>query len=75
MTTTIVKKDAYEYELTEVNAVDKKDGNVFRQTYSYLDGLMNKYVFKDESLGTDEQPIFSKAERWNIAMYALGLMW
>ena len=72
MSTAVVKKDAYEYELADVTA--KKDGNVFRQTYSYFDGLLNKYVFKDEALGTPENPNFSKSERWNITCYIIGLM-
>lgn len=72
--TAVVKKDAYDYELTEVTAVVKKDDNVFRKTYSYFDGLLNKYVFQDETLGTDERPIFSKSERWNIACYIIGVM-
>ena len=71
MSTVAVKKDAYEYELTDMTA--KKDNNVCRQTYSFFDGLLNKYVFS-ESLGTDERPNFSKSERWNIACYIIGLM-
>ena len=71
MSTVAVKKDAYEYELTDMTT--KKDNNVCRQTYSFFDGLLNKYVFS-ESLGTDERPNFSKSERWNIACYIIGVM-
>ena len=73
MSAEIVKKDTHEYELTKMTA--KKDGNgdIFRQTYSYFDGLLNKYLFKDTD-STDLQPNFSKSERWNIFCYIVGVM-
>ena len=77
MSTAVVKKDAYEYELADMTA--KKDGNVFmqnkciKQTYEFFDRLLNKYVFKDDA-GTAENPNFSKSERWNIACYIIGVM-
>lgn len=73
-----VKNDGYDAtEATEVTVVDSlknKNDNVFRKIYSYFDGLLNKYLFQDEVQGTDECPIFSKSERWNIACYIIGVM-
>ena len=73
MSTEIVK-NAHEYELTEMTAKKSGgDGNIFRITYSYFDGLLNKYLFKDTD-STDLQPNFSKSERWNIFCYIVGVM-
>jgi hypothetical protein len=48
--------------------------SAFNKVYYYFDAILDKVLWKDESLSTPDRPIFSKAERYNIFFYILGIM-
>jgi len=47
---------------------------VLNNVYYYFDSILDKYLWKDESLSTADRPIFSKSERYNIFFYITGIM-
>ena len=48
--------------------------SAFNKVYYYFDAILDMVLWKDESLSTSDRPIFSKAERYNIFFYILGIM-
>eukprot|EP01038_Epipyxis_sp_PR26KG_P015649 gene15649-21160_t len=55
---------------------DNKHNFPFAQFYSVYDkgaSLLDKYIFVDQE-STKTAPMFTKAERWNIFLYIVGIM-
>jgi hypothetical protein len=48
--------------------------SAFNKVYYYFDAILDKVLWKDESLSTPDSPVFSKAERYNIFFYIVGIM-
>jgi hypothetical protein len=46
----------------------------FNKLYYYLDSILDKVLWKDAASSSADRPVFTKAERYNIFFYILGIM-
>ena len=81
-----VSADAVDAEkVTVVDGEDKKGEvqvaerpvccpSAFNKLYYYLDSILDKVLWSDATLSTSGHPIFTKAERYNIFFYIVGIM-
>ena len=61
----------------EVQAVAERPvccPSAFNKLYYYLDSILDKVLWSDATSSTSGHPIFTKAERYNIFFYIVGIM-
>ena len=81
-----VSGDAVDADKITVSDLENKKGELqvaerpvccpsaFNKLYYYLDSILDKFFWRDAALSTSDRPIFTKAERYNIFFYILGIM-
>ena len=69
-----------EHHVKDVKVIDEMTEkavfcpSAFNKLYNILDSFLEKFLWKDAALSTDARPIFTKAERYNIFFYIIGIM-
>ena len=48
--------------------------SAFNKLYYYLDSILDKVLWSDAASSTPDNPLFTKAERYNIFFYIVGIM-